>query len=255
MTGTLHTSAPILNTRCPYDPLTPKPLPGIAPLDAAHWLQANEAYAAQLAEKSRLLRTRRDDVVWLDPAHLGAAQELLDTVLTMLPEGFARDGESVLCPDGRRVTPDRSDPLGTLGALVQEDLCLMVKDGAEHVLRGAILCFPASWTLAEKAGRPLTGIHTPVRPYDAALAARVQRLFDGIRAGRPLWRFNAFWYHDPALFQPRREAAPRDVTNPAAAGYLRSERQCLLRLPASGAVVFSIHTYVLPRAALTATPA
>ena len=38
------------------------------------------------------------------------------------------------------------------------------------------------------------------------------------------------------------------------APFLRSERQCILRLPQSGAVVFSIHTYVLARADVASGP-
>ncbi len=138
--------------------------------------------------------------------------------------------------------------MGTLARLVQEDLCLMQRRGDEHVLAGAALCFPASWTLTEKLGRPMVSIHLPVEEYDATLARRVQRLLDGVRDGAPLWRSNALWYDDPALYQPRAENAPRPETPVAASfGYLRSERQCLVRLPQSNAVAFSIHTYVLAR--------
>ena len=64
-----------------------------------------------------------------------------------------------------------AQPLLTLGRLVQEDLCLMEPQGDEYDLTGAILCFPASWTLAQKIGRPMTGIHHPVEIYDDDLAA------------------------------------------------------------------------------------
>lgn len=132
---------------------------------------------------------------------------------------------------------------------MQEDLCILHKSGDEHVLTGAVLCFPASWMLAEKFMAPLIGIHAPVQGYDAGIAARVQRMFDGVQAGRPLWRFNALWYDDPALHQPRSAHARREETEAETGSFLRSERQCILRLPQSRAVVFSIHTFVLPRAA------
>ena len=122
----------------------------------------------------------------------------------------------------------------------------MEKRGPEHVLTGAVLCFPASWKLSEKVGRPLTAIHDPVDEYDAGLAARVQRLFDGVQEGRPLWRMNQLWYADPELHQPRSVTAPRAIEDgPEGAAYYRSERQCILRLPQTQAVVFSIHTMVL----------
>ena len=55
---------------------------------------------------------------------------------------------------------------------------------------------------------------------------------------------NWLTYDDPELHQPRREGEKRP--RPRDHGYVRSERQCLLRLPQTGAVLFSIHTYVVP---------
>ncbi len=235
----------ILQSRLPYDVHAARKLPGIAPLDPADWLMVDEAFAGQMALREDLLRTRRDDVLLLDPAAMPAALELLDTVLAALPEGYTSGGTSITRPDGVQVAIDRSDPLGTLGHLVQEDLCLLEKRGEEHVLTGAVLCFPASWTLSEKFLKPLTAIHVPVPVYDADIARRVQRLFDGVKPGRPLWRFNALCYDDPALFHPRTESAPKALDHPDDAPFLRSERQCVLRLPQTGAVVFSIHTFVV----------
>ncbi|AHM04866.1 hypothetical protein roselon_02547 [Roseibacterium elongatum DSM 19469] len=246
---------PILHERLPSAPwMTPvgRKLPGIAPLDMAEWLIADEAYDGQMALRDRLIAEERAHV-WAEvPGCEAAAAELLAMVLAHLPKGFSRSGDSVTRPDGVTVALASDRPLVVAARLVQEDLCLLQKpDGAEeHILTGAVLCFPASWTLAEKMGRPLTAIHIPVAQYDAGIAPRVQRLFDGIRPGRPLWRQNALLYADPALFQPATEAHPR-VTPTVRPDYLRSERQCLLRLPETGAVVFSIHTYVLPFARLT----
>ncbi|HAW48781.1 MAG TPA: DUF3445 domain-containing protein, partial [Roseovarius sp.] len=58
---------------------------------------------------------------------------------------------------------------------------------------------------------------------------------------RPLWRFNALNYVDPVLHQPRSRVQPSETAD---LPYLRSERQCVLRLPRTRACVFSIHTYV-----------
>ncbi|MFP4274992.1 MAG: heme-dependent oxidative N-demethylase family protein [Paracoccaceae bacterium] len=244
----------ILQTALPFDPFAAPRLPGIAPLDPADWLHVDEAFAAQMAARARLLAARRDAVLRLDPAARPVAEELLDMVLDHLAAApdYTVTQDEVLRPDGVRVRLDRDDPLGTAGLLVQEDLCLMEKRGDEHVLTGAVLCFPASWRLDEKFMRPLLGIHRPVAEYDADLARRVQRLFDGVRPGRPLWRFNALWYEDPSLHQPKSEADRRAHVR-GEAPYLRSERQCVVRLPRTGAAVFSIHTYVLPRAAALAT--
>lgn len=65
-----------------------------------------------------------------------------------------------------------------------------------------------------------------------------------------MWRVNALFYDDPYLFQPRRAAARRRLPGQEAP-YLRSERQTIFRLPRTQAMIFTIHTYVVPRAALT----
>lgn len=236
----------ILHQILPQDMVAARALPGIQPVTGS-WLHVDEAYGAQMARRVALLAAQRDDVLWSDASALEPSQELLEMVLTELPRfGFSVRGTEVLCPDGRLVHVRRDDPLGTLGQLVQCDFCLLDKVGNEHVLQGAVLCFPASWTLAEKAGRGLIGIHDPVQDYDDPLARRVQRLFDGVQVGRPLWRFNQLWYEDPELHQPRSAQAPRDRPD-ADAMFWRAERQTIFRLPKTNWAVFAIHTYVLRR--------
>jgi dimethylamine monooxygenase subunit A len=253
-------SEPILQTRLPAFPwMDPRlsRLPGILPLELEDWLVADESLAGQMGLRDRLVATREAEVHALLPAAFDAASELYSMILKLLPKRGHRLGrDEVLRPDGVVVPLDPGRPLLTLGRLVQEDLCLM-QEGTplgfpgEHVLTGAILCFPASWSLSEKIGRPLLRIHDPVPPYDEEIARRVQRLFDAIRPERPLWRMNAHPYQFADLFHPRREGDPRPP--PAApAPYLRCERQCLVRLPRSEAVVFSIHTYVVVMEALPA---
>ncbi len=256
MPEAVHT--PILTRHVPNPPWRlPRAhrLPGIAPIEMADWLWQLDSYAAQMAEKERLLGTCPDRVHALPPGAEASAQELFDLVLDQLrdADGFKRQGDRMLCPDGRFVDLDRGNPLMTLGRLVQEDLCLLQKPdgGDEHLLAAALLCFPASWTLAEKIGRPMLAIHVPVDVYAGDLARRVQRLLDGIQPGRPLQRCNALFYDAPALFQPRPEHDPRPVGGPDAP-YFRSERQCLVRLPGTGAVAFSIHTILMRRQDLSA---
>lgn len=227
----------------PYDPTVENPLPGIRPADPKAWLHADDAFAQQMQRRADLLAHHRAEVLAMAPSALESAQELLNLVLDQTYSGAS---DRVVRPDGVEVAIDASKPLETLGHLVQEDFCILQKQGDEHILTGAVLCFPASWKLSEKFMRPLIGIHETVAPYDDNVARRVQRLFDGIQPGRPLWRFNALWYRDAELFQPRAANDRREPTDANAAAFLRSERQTLVRLPETRAVVFAIHTYVLP---------
>ena len=236
----------ILQKSIPYNPLEAVPLPGIKPLNQADWLRPDEAFAAQLAYRDELLSNARHKVLRMDPGALDAAQELLELVLD---HRYDAAWDQVTRPDGVRIAIDWQQPLATLGRICQEDFCILERpEGSpEHVLTGAVLCFPASWTLAEKFMRPLIGIHDTVESYDANMASRVQRLFDGVQVGRPLWRFNALWYQSPELFAPRGQHDPRDTRHPEDAPYLRSEQQAILRLPKCRSVVFSIHTYMVHR--------
>lgn len=232
----------ILQTSIPYDPLDRRVLPGIQPATMDNWLHQDEVFASQMQRRETVLAERREDVLALSPSAEPAARELLELVLVQTYPGMT---DRITRPDGVSIAIDRDRPLDTLCKLVQEDFCILQKTGEEHLLTGAILCFPASWRLSEKFMRPLVGIHAPVESYDDNVARRVQRLFDGIQPGRPLWRFNALWYKEAELFQPRSAHDRRETVEPGTARYLRSERQTLLRLPETRAVVFSIHTYVL----------
>jgi len=236
----------------PWDDPSFRRLPGMRPVGADDWLLVDEVHARQMALRDRFLAERRDEVVAMLPEAAEAAGEVLELVLATLSRrgDFAVGAEAVTRPDGVEVPLARDDPFGTIGRLLQEDVCLLEKRGEEHVLTGAVLVFPSGWTLAQKIGRPLLRIHVPVLPYDAEMGRRVQRLFDGLRPGRPLMRANLLWHGAPALHQPRREGEPKPHS---AQGdrYLRSERQCLVRLPRTGAVVFTIHTTVIQSARLS----
>jgi hypothetical protein len=225
------------------DPRTRR-LPGTLPLDPADWLIADDAYAGQMALRDRLIATRAAEVHALLPRAGAAAAELYDTVLPLLPRiGVAVAGGVARRPDGVAVPLDPARPLLTLGRLCQEDFCLMQEDDAgEAVLTGAILCFPAGWRLAEKLGRPMGRIHAPVAKYTEDVARRVQRLMQAVRPGAPLWRANAHHSRAP-LFNPRSEAEPKETDAQDRMPFIRSERQALVRLPRTGAVVFSIHTW------------
>jgi hypothetical protein len=244
----------------PFDSAQTARLPGTRPEDPSRLIVVDEAYSAQMRLRDRLIAERRAEVVGALDEAAPAVAELWDTILARLDArgDFLRDVNVMRRPDGVAVALDRASPeatLATLGRLVTEDLCLLAQrpGQAEHRLVAAVLCFPSLWTLHEKLGMGLSRIHAPVPVYGDDLAARVQRLFDALPAGRMLVRFNALSPDTPALHTPRTEAEAHATHAPTAGAghWLRSERQCLLRLPRTGAVLFSIQTRMLPRGALT----
>ena len=238
----------ILHSRIPPDILPDKALPGVAPLQADLWFRVDEAYAEQMAYRRNLLRDKRQLVLEdVAPDAQESIHEVFAAALERMPSmGFQVHDSFIVCPDGVQIDREADSPLAVLGRCLQEDICILIKKDAEHILAAAVLCFPASWTLSEKIGRPLTTIHVPVPQYDDNIARRVQRLFDGVRVGVPLWRNNFLRYDDPDLFQPLSENDPQRQEPPSEQEpYIRAERQIIFRLPKTQAVVFSIHSYVV----------
>ncbi|MEM9972202.1 MAG: heme-dependent oxidative N-demethylase subunit alpha family protein, partial [Pseudomonadota bacterium] len=150
-------------------------LPGVRAQEPTGWLFCDDAFAGQMAERDRLIEERPVQVLRMLPEAIEAARECLHLVLEhlRLTAGYRVSNGHVVRPDGARVMISEDEPLRTLGRLIQEDICILQPGPAGHRLTGAVLCFPASWTLAEKIGHPLIRIHAPVGEYDDRIAQSV----------------------------------------------------------------------------------
>lgn len=141
-------------------------------------------------------------------------------------------------------------PLIDAALSVQEDICILQKQGDSHMLSAAVMCFPSSWDVREKIGRSIFDIHSPVAEF-ADISSTVERMLSAIRPEHPLGRANFLIYTDPELHQPRGEGITKPI-DPSAPRYIRVERQTFRRLPETLAVVFAIHSYVVPESILRA---
>lgn len=222
-------------------------LPGINPLEIDEWLFRDDAFDRQMKYRDALIRTKREVVFDCYDEGESIAHELLRTLLDAVKKDntYRIEQNYVTRPDGTRIDLNGDHPLIVAGRLVQEDLCLLKHKGDQHVLVGAILCFPASWLLAEKMGMPLISIHTPVPQYNERIARVVQRMFDNMQPGRVIYRGNSLSYSNPDLHQPRsmNERRKRDKSGKK---WVRVERQTLRKLKETKGVVFGIHTSVVP---------
>jgi len=221
------------------------------PMEMSDWVVVHDDYAAQMAYRTKLLEQYRDVVLAVQPSAEAATVELYDAVLDHLSERseFQAAPDHMTRCDGVSVALDRDRPLETLNHLVAEDWCLLDRaDGdEEYRLTAAILCFPSRWLLSEKIGRPLTMIHDPVPHYDDTLARRVNRVFDALKADRPLVRCNWLVHGDPELHRPLGRFQKDHTREELVHGiFLRTERQTLVRLPKTGAVVFGVKSSVTP---------
>lgn len=238
---------------------------GLETLALDDWIEIDEAFSDQLAEKRRLLSERHAEVFQALPDSQHASREVLELLAEHLPRRFPtlfrRDGDTLEnCATAERwALRNTLHPLDLAGRLVQEDLCLMQAGPDGYRLTAASLCFPTRWRLAEKMGRPMRDIHGPVPLYAERLARPVDRFFDHLTPERPVARVNFSLLTDPALFQPaghgRREPDPTITPDNAGARvFLRMERQTLRRLPRTRAILFTIRIHQSPLAVFEDDP-
>lgn len=228
-----------------YNPLDGKPERmqiGARVLDLAQWIEVDADYAADLAEKRRLLREAPTQVLACLPQGLAGSREVLALLESHLPRYFPALTPPVESAD------ETLHPIAQAALKVQEDLCVMSLERGEWVLTAAAVCFPNRWDLTAKIGRSLMGIHQPVPHYAEKIGAATDSLFNKLSVERPLWRLNWTIVDSPALHQPVPVPVPDALRlvdeHLADKLWFRRERQTLRKLPQSGDILFTIRTYV-----------
>ena len=225
-----------LNTHLPikawFDPKTAR-LPGVQPVAIQDWLQRSDRFEAQIEYRRDLIARRREMVFQTTPGAEAACAELRDIIRAEAAQDWRGSDH----------------PLLEAAVNIQEDLCILQKQGDTHILTAAVMCFPSSWDVRQKIGRSIASIHHPV-PEFTDVASIVERMLSAIRPEQPLGRANFLIYTDPELHQPRGEGISKPI-DPNAPRYIRVERQTFRRLPKTRAVVFAIHTYIVPESSLS----
>lgn len=226
----------------PYDGSARPFTISMRPLDPARWFEPDEHSARDLAEKAALLRDDRDAVFRAVTGSEHAQAESLALLVEYLAKQYPRETSAA--------TFAGEPPLMQAARLVQDDLCILQHlDGAWH-LTAAALCFPSSWSLAEKIGQPMSIIHEDVPDFAGQMASRVKRIFDNLKPDMPVERFNWSIYGDARLRHPETSVAPEERFPLGAEllqrAHIRVERQTLRKLPTTGAILFTIRIYVDP---------
>lgn len=216
---------------------------GLRSMDLNQWIEIDENFETEVAQKRHLLRSKREQVFAALPAGTSGSQEVLAKLVEYLPTQFPdRFPEAVEIDDSLH-------PLESASLLVQEDLAIMSPEGGQWLLSAASICFPSRWDLASKIGKNLHAIHEPVPHYEERIGAATDAAFNKLTPDRPLWRINWTVLDSPDLFQPSatgRKERRHPQLSPEEFGdamYFRTERQTLWKLPRSGDVVFTIRTY------------
>jgi hypothetical protein len=200
-------------------------------------LIGDDLHARSLAEKE-----------WL----FANAREVVSVALAEAAEAAAEAAELVLSALSSPAPLGNFRPLEVAALHVQEDLVVLIRSEDTWRFGAGVVCFPSHWVPGDKLGLPITEVHGPVPHYNDELAQRVDRFLDHLAPGKNAWRRNWMIHASPQLHVPHPPALdgpvhPRDL-------WLRSERQVLLALPATGAILFTICTQQFPLRALVTRP-
>ncbi|KAI0869444.1 hypothetical protein GGS24DRAFT_478738 [Hypoxylon argillaceum] len=145
------------------------------------------------------------------------------------------------------------EALGNIGSMVDEDLLFMLPspDGDGYMLSAFVNCFANGSSTRDRLHKKLRDIHGLVPGYKNRLAKRVDQWFDNLEVGKIVKRSNWAITDDDRMFVPEghvpfANASEAKGNVDSSKLYVRSERQTLRRLQHSGAIVFSLRTYIYP---------
>lgn len=254
------------------------------PTEAGEWgsgiLHLDEHYRAELAERARILRA--------DPSRLEALPHMRaacwDALMTCLHELAAQrpdvmslrvDGPDLVWHNGllgvtQRFREGEDDslpggPLGFLGTQIHDDIVLLDQREGSLWADAGLVTFAADWSLRFDIGMRFLEVHGPVpRVHEEGVITRAEKFLMRLQPGQEYRRTNWTMSVDRRLDQSteiypewgrdRRIAAEADDDELARRLHLRVEVQHLIRLGASGALMFLIRTYLLSLADLARVP-
>lgn len=209
---------------------------GLTPIDAAHWLRPDTETHVLTEKQARLNQP--------------------ETCYRAAPEAFEAETEAAWAVAGAAgaPAPGTDAPLADAARAVSDDLVVMIPGGGEWRCGALVLTAPTFFSIDHAFGRGLDALHGPV-PDGAKLARRIGRVFEHLQPGQPLERFNWTLQAGAERFLP--DAAPMralaDRTDAADAAdmlHVRVERQTVMKLERTGAVLFTIRICLDPVRAL-----
>jgi hypothetical protein len=205
--------------------------------------------------------------------------------MALLPEGFPLLAETIelaraeqtLPPEGgtastnvgfsRRLGGLFSDEAAThfkspnrncleLGLAWEPDFLLLKRDAQEQIrLVAGCVCFPSSWSLADKIGHPIETIHGVVPGLNESIGTQIHGFLTKLKPGVAWLRANWGLSRSAELNQhPSRNLPRLDDGVRIDEVWLRIEHQALTALPRTGGVLFGIRIAVHPLAEIQRDP-
>ena len=204
---------------------------GLRPGNVGSFFAAKQA--GLLAERRHWLQSDRPRYCQIE----AEGEPLLDELETMAQEW-------ALASAGRGLSA--LDRLADLGARLEPDFLLLSRaDPGPVRLAGGVVCFPSSWSLEEKMGRPVGEIHGVVPGLNAQLGAQVDRFLERLAPGTAWERENWGLSPDSELNRhPARRLPCLGSGTTLQTTWLRVEHQLLHRMRQTRGVLFGIRLSV-----------
>jgi hypothetical protein len=211
-----------------------------------HWLATSpETYSALLPEGHGLLE---------ETIALAREWETLPSDFPALAQAEAAPGLVPNTPPGSAcVSPARFHHLNrSLGMAWESDFLVMeITPAASVRLVGGCVCFPSSWSLEEKLGKPIELIHEVVPALNPAIGPQIHSLLTKLKPEVARLRSNWGLSRSSELNQHPSQKLPRlDETVSLEEVWLRIENQALVSLPVTKGVLFGIRIVMQPLAAI-----
>ncbi|KAJ7132215.1 hypothetical protein C8R44DRAFT_773379 [Mycena epipterygia] len=194
-----------------------------------------------------------------------------------LPLNYIPSGEKT------HIEQQGADAMRISALLIQDDLAVMVEgSNGGYYFQGGAICVGGFWRMKDKIGMRMDEIHMSghVPQYQEKLHTSLERFFRRLSIDKPVVRNNYFiQVSPPASATPSIDpdelawgenvlgsedeyggtkgssfgSPPVLIVSPQTLR-LRTERQTLRRLPRSGAIIFTIRTYLVPVEELAREP-
>ncbi|MCG8414588.1 MAG: DUF3445 domain-containing protein [Pseudomonadales bacterium] len=221
---------------------------GLQNLSLDNWLHLDEDFVAFHQHKLELKALSDDSVSRETKGAEEVIEEFNNFLLKHLLEHHAK--QFLLHNERLQHKPSQLEfdaPATTLwqsSLWVQDDICLLQPQGSTYVLSAASLCSPSNWRLEDKIGHTVEWIHKPVPNYQYALSERVDTLLARLKPEQPVMRFNWSVQNSNELNWHENSERNLDHSQGSCEFYWRVERQALLKLPATGAIAFTIRIFL-----------
>lgn len=197
------------------------------------------------AENGQILAERRKWLAADEARYLAVLPEAKEPLEEAAAVGIS---SGTLARDQSAVGPP-ADLLRVLGQSWEPDFLVLGREPEAVRLVAGCVCFPSSWSLDEKIGKPIEAIHGIVPALNATIGTQIRTFLERIKPGVSWTRNNWGLSRSPEWNQhPTRNTPRLDEGVGLNEVFFRVEEQSLVALPKSNGILFGIRLKVIPLA-------